>query len=136
MINVLERWGMLIKIALLCLGLFALAVTACGSDSDKLSISGKLEAQTIHDRLAIQLYWGKAGGMPDAIIIERSDTSRKGPWIKVATIAGESTTYIDQEGLANAATYYYRAKARRGGEESDYTNVANAVATSLPTPAP
>ncbi|MBM3926000.1 MAG: fibronectin type III domain-containing protein [SAR202 cluster bacterium] len=128
---------MFIKIALLCLSLLALSITvACGDDSDTLSIPGSLEAQTIHDRLAIQLYWPEANGAPDAIIIERSNTGRDGPWVKTATIAGEHTTYIDQEGLSNNVTYHYRVKARLGSNESSYSNVVSAIATSLPTPPP
>jgi hypothetical protein len=128
---------MFTKLALLCLSLLALGVTAaCGDDSDTLSVPGRLEAMTIHDRLSIQLYWEKANGSPDAILIERSSSGENGPWAQIASIAGEHTTYIDQDGLQNNAAYYYRLKARRSNNESPYSNVASAMATDLPTPPP
>jgi hypothetical protein len=124
------------KFVVLCVSLFILAFTAaCGDDADTLSIPGRLEALAIQDRLSIQLFWPAADGEPDAILIEWSSTGPEGPWSQGASITGESITWIDQS-LENNVTYYYRVKARKGNEQSDYSNVASATATDLPTPPP
>jgi hypothetical protein len=73
--------------------------------------------------LAIQLLWIDGSNNEESFILERSKGVADGPWLELADLPANSTTYLDQ-GLVDQVTYYYRVRARNGAGDSTYSNIA------------
>ncbi|GAB3940932.1 hypothetical protein GCM10028805_03510 [Spirosoma harenae] len=81
----------------------------------------------------ISLNWS---GIPNAtsIVIERSPDGTSN-WSSVTTVAGNTTSYIDN-GLAPNNHYYYRIRATNASGTSNNSNVADATTPDVPPAAP
>lgn len=73
----------------------------------------------------IDLVWNDNSSNEDGFSIERSADGVSG-WTEIDTVATNVEAYSDT-GLSEHTTYYYRVRAIRGIEYSEYTNVANAT---------
>jgi hypothetical protein len=81
--------------------------------------------------IAVDLAWSDNSAVEDGYEIERAPTY-DGPYLVIAPIATNSTTYHDP-GLQNDQSYWYRVRAKRAGGFSDYAGPIAAVpATTLP----
>jgi hypothetical protein len=74
----------------------------------------------------IRLNWQDNSNDETQFVIQRG-TDFNGPFIDIATVAANVTTYDDID-VVNAITYYYRVLAENGNGRSAPSNVANATA--------
>ncbi len=73
----------------------------------------------------IDLNWKDNSNNEDGFSIERKEGAA-GSWAEIATVGADVTTYQDT-GLEAETTYYYRVKAYKGAQYSDYSNESNAT---------
>jgi hypothetical protein len=76
----------------------------------------------------INLSWTDASTGEDGFKIERK-TGAGGTYAEIATVGANTTSYSDT-GLSASTTYYYRVRAYKGGDYSDYSNEASATTQS------
>ncbi len=83
---------------------------------------------------SIKLTWVDNNGSPDetGFSVERSLSATSG-FAAVATTAADATSYVDT-GLVTGQLYYYRVRAVRGNQSTNYTNVASAKPADLTAP--
>jgi hypothetical protein len=128
---------MVSRLILGLLGLLVIGALGCGNGNEdsELPPPGNLEATSLGERTAIQLSWNAAGN-PDSIAIERASTDLGEGWVPLEVINADTSEYIDEQGLRDGVEYEYRIRSIRGGEESDYSNVASAQISAMATPIP
>jgi hypothetical protein len=80
----------------------------------------------------INLSWTDNSGDEEGFKIERSPNGSSG-WAQIATVGVGVTTYSDT-GLTCSTSYYYRVRAYRGTDNSDYSNTANDETNTCPPP--
>jgi alpha-tubulin suppressor-like RCC1 family protein len=103
-------------------GYYYSLVLMCGPGTPSALVATTISASRI------DLNWvGSLLG--DGIKIERA-TSASGPWTQIAQVLPNTTTYRNT-GLSPGNTYYYRVCAYTAGNNSDYSNVANASTPAL-----
>ena len=73
----------------------------------------------------VSLSWTDNSGNESGFLVERAG-SASGPFVLVATLDADTTTY-DDGGLTPLTTYFYRVCATNSLGNSDYTNVAGAA---------
>lgn len=82
----------------------------------------------------VTLTWVPPSDPISAYRIERAD-SPMGPFTKIAEVSPLRGSYIDREGLTDAATYYYRVIALAGpGRESEPSQVIESMTAPPPDP--
>lgn len=85
---------------------------------------------------SITLHWTDNAASETGYKVERKAGS--GNYTEIKSLSANATSYTDN-GLAAATTYYYRVKASRAGEDSNYSNEAHAKTDdngNLPDDAP
>jgi hypothetical protein len=86
-------------------------------------VAGTGVAQSSHN---IYLSWQSGGGNPVGYNIYRS-TTQGGPYQMINTSLDSSTNYTDYTVVAGDTYYYVATEVNSQGEESGYSNVAQAV---------
>ncbi|MDP3062847.1 MAG: BsuPI-related putative proteinase inhibitor [Chloroflexota bacterium] len=83
----------------------------------------RLRTSTVEgDRPAVRLSWVDVAQNEAEYVVERSTVSAEGPWVVVAVLPQDSTSFVD-EGLFENGIYLYRVKARNGAGDFGYTGV-------------
>ncbi|MEM7029692.1 MAG: VWA domain-containing protein [Chloroflexota bacterium] len=80
----------------------------------------------------ITLNWADNSNNESAFEIERSTSSDSG-FSKISTVAKDTTSFTNKQGVSCATTYYYRVRAVNGASQSNYTSVANATTGTCAT---
>ncbi len=117
-------------------GTGSLGITAKASLTTTLSGPTNLTAEPQPSGRAILLSWNDRSLGEDGFKLERS-TGPNGPWIEIASLGLNVTTYTDSSPAINElSSYYYRVRAFFGSPPiySDYSEVARAN-TPLAAPA-
>jgi hypothetical protein len=99
-------------------------------------VPSDLKAMSVHDRLAIQVFWTPVDQEQAVLVLQRSEDGPGGPWRDLATLPEGARSYLDQDGLRDRIVYSYRIAASGSGGGSGFSNVAGAVATDLTKPSP
>ncbi|MBA4146497.1 MAG: hypothetical protein H0X66_00155 [Verrucomicrobia bacterium] len=73
----------------------------------------------------INLAWTDTSDVETSFEIERAPAA-SGPWIEIARVAANETTYSDGN-LFSASTWFYRVRARNAGGATSYTTIATAT---------
>jgi hypothetical protein len=79
---------------------------------------------TANSTTQITIGWTDNSSNETGFYIERSPDNST--WTQIASVAANSTSYINT-GLSASTAYYYRVRAYNAGGDSAYTNVANAT---------
>jgi fibronectin type 3 domain-containing protein len=83
---------------------------------------------------AVDLAWSDNSSVEDGYDIERSETGGN-PFTLVASVEGNSTTYLDT-GVSHNATYWYRVAVKREGGRSGLSETVSVLLASVPPDAP
>jgi hypothetical protein len=82
---------------------------------------------------SIELEWKDNSAVEDGYEVHRALENMV--WSVIATLPAGTRAYSDSE-LTSDTRYLYRVGARKGGGRSDFSNIADAIALSVPPPAP
>lgn len=94
-----------------------------------------LVAVVAADQSAIQLTWSDNSAFEDGYKVSRRDAAATQPWTDIATLAANSTTYLDHTAVLDVG-YTYRVLAMKDGGYSDDSNLASAAIASAVPAAP
>jgi titin len=85
-------------------------------------------------RSSITIRWTDNANNEQGFYVERSTAGANGPWTRVATVAANSTTFINSGNtfapMKSNTSYWYRVRAYNADGTSAYTNVL--AAKTLP----
>ena len=82
---------------------------------------------------SIELVWADNSAIEDGYEVHRALENMV--WSVVATLPAGTRSYSDGA-LSSDTRYWYRVRARKDGGHSDFSNMADAIAISVPPPAP
>lgn len=80
---------------------------------------------------AVDLAWTDNSAVEDGYEVQRAG-AESGPFSVVANLPKNSTTYRDV-GVMSNTTYWYQVRAKKDGGFSDFSNVASAAVSCVPT---
>ena len=86
---------------------------------------------TVVDEPAVDLAWTDNSAVEDGYEVQRA-VAEGGPYSVVANLPANSTTYRDVAVISNT-TYWYQVRAKKDGGFSDFSNVASAAVSCVPT---
>lgn len=92
-----------------------------------------LVATVVQDRLTIALRWDDNVIGEPTWLVERSVTGPLGLWVIIANLPA-NTAQLDDTGLEDGVTYWYRIFATVNAFPPIYSNVASGTASDLPMP--
>jgi concanavalin A-like lectin/glucanase superfamily protein/fibronectin type III domain protein/lysyl oxidase len=80
----------------------------------------------------VELRWSDNAGNETEHVIERDTSAAFGSPDEI--LLGEGETAYSDTGLTPGTQYFYRVKARNVGDDSDWSNIANATTPATPPP--
>ncbi|MHB0999415.1 MAG: fibronectin type III domain-containing protein [Armatimonadota bacterium] len=82
---------------------------------------------------SVRLAWNDEANNEQGYIIERSTVGQNGPWIRINTVAANTTTYNNSTNMIPNTNYWYRVQAYNENGYSNYSNVVSATISVIPT---
>ena len=109
----------------------SLFLTGCKDDEPgivEIGAPSNLSA-TQNDAGEVELSFTNNATDADGFIVERGE-SMDGPFVEIATLPANATTFTDTNNLSAGTEYFYRVAATRGDEQSLYSNIASSMGGS------